>query len=118
MRSTILRDRARRLRKEMTDAERALWARLRRRQLNGFPFRRQYPLGRYIVDFVCLAQRLVIELDGGQHSVQQDYDAKRTAWLEKQGYRVIRFWDNDVLLETDTVVASIFEALGATPCRR
>jgi very-short-patch-repair endonuclease len=74
----------------MTDAERALWGRLRKRQVSGFAFRRQFPLGHYIVDFVCLAERLIVELDGGQHIEQQEYDTRRTAWLEKQGYRVIR----------------------------
>jgi len=95
----------------MTDAERALWSRLRKRQLKGLLFRRQYPLGRYIVDFVCLEQRLVIEVDGGQHNDQQTYDAMRTPWLEAQGYRVLRFWNNDVLTQTHAVVESIAASL-------
>jgi len=115
MAGTVLRDRARRLRREMTDAERRLWARLRKRQLVDCSFRRQFPLGRYIVDFVCLDKRTVIEVDGGQHVEQADYDSRRTAWLEQQGYRVLRFDNNVVLTETDAVVASIAEALGAEP---
>ncbi len=95
----------------MTEAERALWSRLRKRQLRGCLFRRQYPLGRYIVDFVCLEQRLIIEVDGGQHNEQRTYDERRTAWREEQGYRVLRFWNNEVLNERQAVVETIFQAL-------
>jgi very-short-patch-repair endonuclease len=102
---------ARQLRADMTDAERRLWWRLRGQQLGGHRFRRQVPLGPYIVDFACLAQRLVIELDGGQHDEQAEQDAVRTAWLEAQGYRVLRFWNPDVLGETDNVVEAIWLAL-------
>ena len=101
------RQRARHLRKNMTDAEHNLWARLRRRQVHGCKFRRQQPLGPYIVDFVCLEKRLVVELDGGQHTDQQEYDARRTAWLQKQGFRVIRFWNQEVLVETEAVVQAL-----------
>jgi very-short-patch-repair endonuclease len=97
----------------MTEAERALWRRLRKRQLKGCLFRRQFALGRYIVDFVCLQQRLIIEIDGGQHNDQQTYDAKRTTWLEAQGYRVLRFWNNDVLERIDAVVEIIAAAIGS-----
>jgi very-short-patch-repair endonuclease len=97
----------------MTEAERALWRRLRKRQLKGCLFRRQFALGRYIVDFVCLQQRLIIEIDGGQHNDQQTYDAKRTTWLEAQGYRVLRFWSNDVLERIDAVVEIIAAAIGS-----
>ncbi len=88
---------ARRLRKHPTDAERLLWRHLRLRQLGGYKFRRQQPLGPYIVDFVCLAKRLIVEVDGGQHAEQAEEDAQRTAWLEAQGFRVLRFWNTEVL---------------------
>jgi very-short-patch-repair endonuclease len=98
----------------MTDAERRLWSRLRAHQLNGYKFRRQYPIGQYIADFARRAEHLVIELDGGGHGDDRAElaDAKRTAWLEKCGYRVLRFWNSDVLAETDWVVGVIQTALG------
>lgn len=104
-------DRARQLRKNLTDAERRLWARLRRRQLDGCQFRRQAPIGPSIVDFVCFARRLVVEVDGGQHAIHQEGDAKRTAWLESQGFEVLRFWNNDVLANTDAVLGALLNAL-------
>ena len=107
----VARRRARALRIAATDAEQALWRRLRRRQLLGRKFRRQQPLGRYIVDFVCLEARLVVEVDGSQHLEQQSYDEVRRCWLERQGYRVLRFWNNDVLAETDSVVETIAQVL-------
>ena len=113
MNSRTLRDRARRLRREMTDAERRLWSRLRKRQVLECQFRRQFQLGGYIVDFVCLERRLIVEVDGGQHAEQEAYDAARTDWLEEQDYRVLRFWNDAVLTETDAVIASIAEALTA-----
>ena len=113
MTSRTLRDRARRLRREMTDAERRLWSRLRQRQLHGYRFRSQFQLGTYIVDFVCLARRLIIEVDGGQHCEQADHDNARTAWLQEQGYRVLRFWNDVVLTETEAVITTIAEALRA-----
>ena len=91
------RDRARGLRQSMTDAEHTLWYRLRNRQLQGCKFRRQHDIGPYIADFVCTEAMLVVELDGGQHAEQVLYDARRTAFLQAQGYRVLRFCDNDVL---------------------
>jgi len=105
------RERAKALRRDPTEAERALWKHLRMRQLDGFRFRRQQPLGRYIVDFACLEKRLVVELDGGQHSEQVGSDTARTAWLETQGFRVLRFWNNDVLSEIEAVKEAIKEAL-------
>ena len=97
----------------MTDAERALWRHLRSRQHAGFKFRRQQPMGRYIVDFVCLEKRLVLELDGGQHaeSAQAAYDAERSAWLEKEGFRILRFWSDDVLKNLDAIKEAITHAL-------
>jgi very-short-patch-repair endonuclease len=88
---------ARKLRSRLTDAEQKLWQHIRNRQLMGFRFRRQAPIGKFIVDFVCFEHRLVIELDGGQHAVYKDYDHSRTQWLRSQGFKVIRFWYNDVM---------------------
>ena len=108
---------ARKLRNECTDAERKLWYGLRGRQVEGFRFRRQVPLGPYVVDFVCPRARLIVELDGGQHLDDQAYDAVRTARLGAMGYRVIRFWNHDVLQRTDDVLAEIHRQLteGMTP---
>jgi len=102
---------ARQLRRKATDAEQLLWRHLRMRQLFDFKFRRQQPVGSYIVDFICLEQRLIIELDGGQHIDQADYDEKRTAWLKGRGYRVLRYWNHDVLKATEVVIADILEKI-------
>ena len=102
---------ARQLRNNPTDAERALWNILRGRQVSGCRFRRQAPIGPYIVDFVCFDYRLIIEVDGGQHMEQANYDAGRTEWLKSKGFKVIRFWNNQVLEETDTVREAIFVAV-------
>ena len=88
---------ARKLRRRLTDAEQKLWQHIRQRQMMGFKFRRQSPIGRYIVDFVCVEKRLIVELDGGQHAVQHDYDHCRSEWLESRGFRVLRFWNHDVM---------------------
>ncbi|WP_410497464.1 endonuclease domain-containing protein [Chitinibacter sp. S2-10] len=96
---------ARDLRKEATDAENKLWHRLRGEQL-GCKFRRQHPLGAYIVDFVCLERRLIIELDGAQH-LNSSQDLLRDQWLNQQGFHVLRYWDNQVLLETESVINDI-----------
>ena len=98
---------ARKLRRHQTDAENHLWHYLRNRRLLGFKFRRQYPIGRYVVDFACTEKAFIIELDGGQHAEQQARDRARTHFLEQQGYRVIRFWDDAVLKDTDTVLEVI-----------
>ncbi len=103
--------RARRLRHDRTDAKRWLWHYLRQRQLGGHKFRRQYPLAGYIADFVCVPARLVVELDGGQHLDALAYDQRRTEALQRGGYRVLRFWNDDVLLPTDDVVGEIFRVL-------
>ena len=112
---------ARRLRRDQTDAERMIWSRLRDRRLSGARFRRQHPIGPFIADFCCTDAKLVIELDGGQHALKKRSDAERTAFLEGQGYRVIRFWDNDVLSNLEGVLHRIVEALGVkgpspSPC--
>jgi len=93
--------RARGLRTEMTDAEVRLWIRLRGEQIDGYRFRRQVPMGPYVVDFACLKARLVIEVDGGQHAEALERDDRRTAWLEARGFRVLRFWNTDVLQRTE-----------------
>ncbi|MEN8196734.1 MAG: DUF559 domain-containing protein [Pseudomonadota bacterium] len=102
---------ARHLRQNLTDAENAFWRRLRRKQLDGFKFRRQAPIGRYVVDFVCLEKRLIIELDGGQHAIREDADARRAAWLRGEGFHIVRFWNNEVLEDMDRIVESIRRTL-------
>ena len=103
---------ARSLRRSMTDAEMQLWQHLRNRRLLGFKFRRQVPLGKFIADFVCLGAKLIIEVDGGQHAERESEDRYRTDWLTREGFRVLRFWNDDVLLRTDSVLESIIAALG------
>jgi very-short-patch-repair endonuclease len=92
----LLSDRAREMRRDPTDAEKRLWRLLRDRRLGQIKFRRQEQLGRYVVDFVCFEQKLIIELDGGQHA-ESAYDAQRDAWLASCGFTVLRFWNNEVL---------------------
>lgn len=99
---------ARRLRREMTDAEASLWYHLRNRALMGCKFRRQHPIGPYIVDFACVERKLVVELDGSQRA---DSDSARTSWIQANGYRVLRFWNNDALRQQQVVLAVILEAL-------
>jgi very-short-patch-repair endonuclease len=102
---------ARRLRDTQTDAESKLWMRLRNRQVNGAKFRRQHPIGPYITDFCCMENGLVVELDGGQHAEQVQADQKRSGYLERKGYRVLRFWDNEVLANIEAVMERIFQVL-------
>jgi very-short-patch-repair endonuclease len=99
----------------MTDVERMLWRVLRSKQLGGHRFRRQHPIGRYIADFACIEQKIVIELDGGQHQEQIDYDEQRTASLQAQGWHVLRFWNNDILNNLDGVLTTIAEKLTILP---
>jgi very-short-patch-repair endonuclease len=96
-------ERARSLRKNMTDAERRLWRYLRQRQLDGHKFRRQVRIGPYIADFACLNPLIVIEVDGGQHAEARAYDARRDDYMRGQGFRVLRFWNNDVLSNMEGV---------------
>jgi lysyl-tRNA synthetase class 2 len=108
-------ERARRLRREQTDAERILWSRLRDRRLNGLKFKRQVPIDRYIADFCCADVRLIVELDGGHHSANEEADAKRTAVLESCGYLVLRYWNNDVTKNLDGVLEDIVATLSRMP---
>ena len=101
--------RARALRRNATQAELKLWAILRNRQFQHLKFRRQQPIGPYYVDFVCLERHLVVEVDSGQHT--EEADAARTAWLQARGFRVLRFWNNDVLTNPDGVARKLAEAL-------
>lgn len=103
--------RAGELRKELTPAERKLWAYLRGDKLNGVNFRRQHAIGNYIVDFVSVKKKLVIELDGSQHLEQTKYDAERAKYLESQGYKVIRFWNHQVENDLNGVFRAIEFAL-------
>ncbi len=110
----MLLDFARTMRAEPTDAEHRLWQHLRAGRLPGFKFRRQQPLGNYIVDFVCLEARLIVELDGGQHNGSVS-DVARDSWLTSQGFVVLRFWNSDVFENLEGVVERILVQLQATP---
>jgi very-short-patch-repair endonuclease len=98
------------LRKRPTDAEQLLWKHLRLKQMEGLKFRRQQPIDNYIVDFVCLEKRIVIEVDGGQHAVQKEADIERDAYLRQQGFDVIRFWNNEILQNINGVLEVIRES--------
>ncbi|MGC2591455.1 MAG: endonuclease domain-containing protein [Xanthobacteraceae bacterium] len=117
MRSEKLSDttylRARRLRRTTTDAEKRLWRHLRKLDLDGSHFRRQVVIGPYIADFGCMAARLLIEVDGSQHGEDRNkaHDGVRTEWLEKQGYRVLRFWNNDIAMNIGAVMEAIYAAI-------
>jgi very-short-patch-repair endonuclease len=102
--------RARQLRRDETDAERRLWYRLSGRELGGYKFVRQIPLGPYVVDFLCRSERLVVEVDGEQHAEDKG-DARRTAWLNDNGYSVLRFWNHEVLREREAVLDAILAVL-------
>jgi very-short-patch-repair endonuclease len=108
-----IRTQARELRNNPTNTERVLWRQIRSWQLDGYKFRRQQPLGPYIVDFVCLEKRVVVEVDGGQHGDQ--VDAERDNWLRDQGFVVLRFWNNEVLKNMDGVREVILRNLQSTP---
>ncbi len=107
----VLHERAKNLRSNMSEAETRLWHYLRAGRLNGYKFRRQQPMGNYIVDFVCVTPKLIVEADGGQHAEQAGYDAERTAYLNSLGFTVLRFWNNEILRQTDEVLAEILKAL-------
>jgi very-short-patch-repair endonuclease len=105
---------AKQLRGNMTDAEKLLWFYLRGHRLHGVKFKRQQPLGSYIVDFVSFEKKLVIEVDGGQH-LESESDKRRDAWLEGQGFTILRFWNNEVLGETESVLEKILQVLTPSP---
>jgi very-short-patch-repair endonuclease len=105
--------RARQLRRNQTEAEKTLWRLLRNRRFEDQKFRRQHPIGPYIADFACLAARLVIEADGGQHS-DTTKDTRRTAWLHQDGWHVLRFWNTDILQNQEHVLTTIEAALSRT----
>jgi very-short-patch-repair endonuclease len=106
---------ARELRKNATDCERLLWQHLRAHRLQGFKFKRQQPLGVYIVDFVCFEARLIIEADGGHHVEQAEYDNRRDDWLRSQGFMVLRFWNNEILANIEGVLERILEGCQNSP---
>src|SRR6266850_2073110 len=106
---------AKRLRQEMTDAERVLWREVRAHRFAGVKFKRQEPLGPYVVDFVCYEAKLIVELDGGQHADQKAADEERTRWLGTRGFRVLRFWNNDVLTNIAGVMQVIERNLPPLP---
>ena len=101
---------AKKLRSNMTDAEQRLWYLLRGHRFDGMKFKRQVPIGPYIVDFASLSRKLVLEIDGGQHS-ENEADRRRDQWLRTQGFHVLRFWNNDVLKQTEAVLETIATAL-------
>jgi very-short-patch-repair endonuclease len=114
---TLPRDTARSLRANATEAEQKLWSRLRTKQLDGFQFRRQYSIGPFFVDFICLEADLIIEVDGSQHAEQEQRDERRSAFLRAYGCQVLRFWNFEVMSDVDSVVERIAEVLRQTPRR-
>jgi very-short-patch-repair endonuclease len=110
---------AKALRANTTAAEDILWRHLRRLELTGSHFRRQVPIGPYVADFACLKQRLIIEVDGSQHGndIDRRRDEVRTHWLNSEGYRVMRFWNNEVMNQTEAVMEAIHDATAVTPPR-
>ena len=107
----LVRDTARRLRIDQTEAERRFWSRLRGRQLKGFKFRRQYSIGPFVADFFCLRAKLVIELDGSQHADQSNRDERRTDFIRDARYQVLRIWNYEVIVKIDAVLQRIADAL-------
>jgi very-short-patch-repair endonuclease len=114
MREGQKRDLARTLRRDATDAERIMWRLLRDRQLDGTKFRRQVPIGPFIADFASIGHKLIVELDGGQHSESLS-DAHRDHYLTKCGWRIVRFWNNDVMKNREGVLESLQQAIALTP---
>ena len=108
-----MKDRARELRRNQTKAETLLWSKLRNRQMDGYKFRRQKVIEPYIVDFVCMKLRLIVELDGGHHAEEEqaEYDEVRTEFLDGMGYRVLRFWNFQVLKHRNDVLESIYQTI-------
>jgi very-short-patch-repair endonuclease len=102
---------ARKLRKDSTEAERRLWSKLRGKQLAGFKFRRQQPVGPHVVDFINFEKRLIIEIDGGHHALQKERDNERDCWLEEKGFEVLRYWNNEIIDNIDGVLEAILKKL-------
>ena len=113
--SDVMIQRARELRSSQTPQEQELWQELRAKRFSGFKFRRQVPIGRYIVDFVCFAQKVIVELDGSQHQDNQDYDAARDQWLNEQGFSVLRFWNNQWTQQREAVLEVVWQKLHYHP---
>lgn len=103
---------AKNLRTNSTDTERLLWQHLRGHRFYNVKFKRQQPIGEYIVDFICFKEQLIIELDGGQHTEQREYDESRSNWLRSQGFKIIRFWNNEVIENIEGVLMVIAKELG------
>jgi len=99
------------LRKRSTEAEITIWQKIRSKQLNGHKFKRQQPIGNYIVDFVCFDRKLIIEIDGGQHAIEKEKDQQRELWLQSEGFAILRFWNTEIFENIDGVLASIMEKL-------
>ena len=118
LKPALTRDTARRLRREQTEWEHNLWERLRRRQLDGFKFRRQHPVGPFFADFFCPEAKLIVEIDGSQHADELDHDKSRTEYLRREGYHVLRFWNHEISSGIDTVVQRIADALEPSRTRR
>ena len=110
-----MKERARRLRQNMTDAENRMWYYLRNRRLGGYKFVREYVIGQYIADFVCREKKLILEIDGAQHMEAIEYDLRRTKYLESRGYRVLRIWNHDVFKNTQAVMDSVLNLLESVP---
>jgi very-short-patch-repair endonuclease len=108
-------NRARALRGVLTDAEQRLWYHLRDRRFGGYKFRRQVAIGSFIADFVCMAERLIVEIDGGQHAERAAEDARRTQYLEAEGYRVVRFWNNEVQENLEGVLQRLSAVIAERP---
>jgi very-short-patch-repair endonuclease len=106
---------AKHLRKKSTDTESVLWKQLRAKRFEGLKWRRQEPIGKYIVDFVCYEKRIIVECDGSQHLVQKDKDSIRDEWLRDRGYKILRFWDNEVLQNLDIVLETIWKVSSDHP---
>jgi very-short-patch-repair endonuclease len=113
--SSGLDDYARKLRMRSTDAEKLLWRHLRAKRLMGLKFRRQEPIGKFIADFVCYERRVIIEVDGGQHSERPERDQGRDEWFKNKGFSILRFWNNDVLSQTEEVLEAIVKECTRSP---
>ena len=115
VRGQLKKSRPQQLRTNATEAEQKIWYFLRNRQSEKFKFRRQHPIGVYIVDFVCLEEKLIVEIDGGQHAERVQYDERRTNALRAKGFRLLRFWNNEVMQNTNAVLETILAEMNAGP---